>query len=72
MSGSSREMNRRLFDYILISKALCEGTNYWDTEFLPSYLALMENQDCIRLEHVGFPENWREILIAESPTIAIT
>ena len=62
MSDSSNEMNRRLFDYILIAKALCQGTPFWDSEFLPSFLALMENQDSIQPEHIGFPKNWRDLL----------
>ena len=55
-------MNRKLFDYILIAKELCKETDYWCIEFLPAFLALMESQDCIQLEHIGFPENWYEYL----------
>jgi len=62
MNGVDHKMDRRLFDYILISKALCKGTSYWDSEFLPSFLALMEMQDCIKLEHIGFPEDWNRFI----------
>jgi len=63
MHGVDHNMNRRLFDYILIAKALCEGTTFWKSEFLPAFLSLMITQDCIRLEHIGFPEKWYEYFI---------
>ena len=63
--GLDREMNRRLFDYMLIAKTLCEKTDYWKLEFLPSFLSLMGNQNCIQLMHIGFPNNWYEYLNAE-------
>ena len=62
MQGLDRVMNRRLFDYILISKALCEGTSYWDTEFQPAFLALMKSHSCVQLKHIGFPNNWHDFL----------
>ena len=62
MRGLERDMNRRLFDYILITKALCKGTSYWDLEFLPAFLALMKSQSCVQLKHIGFPNNWHDYL----------
>ena len=62
MRGLDREMNRRLFDYILIAKALCYETDCWKLEFFPSFLSLMVVQECIQLAHIGFPENWYEYL----------
>lgn len=63
IKGLDRKMNRKLFDYILIAKELCKETDYWEKEYLPAFLSIMKSQNCIQLEHIGFPENWREYLI---------
>ena len=63
MSGSNYVMNRRLFDYILIAKALCDRTESWKSEFLPAFLSLMVTHDSIQLEHIGFPKKWYEYFI---------
>jgi len=63
INGLERDMNRRLFDYILIAKALCQEMDYWKKEFLPGFLSLMDSQDCIQLKHIGFPDNWRDYIV---------
>jgi abortive infection bacteriophage resistance protein len=63
INGLDREMNRKLFDYILIAKELCKESDYWRVEFLPFFLSLMDSQKHIQLEHIGFPENWRDYLV---------
>ena len=53
-------LNKRIFDYILVVKALCKGTSHWNA-FFPEFLELMESSS-ICLEHIGFPYNWRDYL----------
>ena len=59
----NHNLGNTLFDYILIAKALCEGTSYW-SDFLPEFLALMRS-DGIYLEHMGFPCDWDDYFIPQ-------
>ena len=63
IDGLDRVMDHRLFDYLLIAKALCQGTSHWDAEFIPAFMAIMEKHNYICLKHIGFPTDWRDYMV---------
>lgn len=59
----SYQLWKQVFDYILVLKFLYPSPERW----IPSVLApleaiINEYNDCIQLKHIGFPENWKELL----------
>jgi abortive infection bacteriophage resistance protein len=52
-----------LFAAIMALRALYPDASKWDNEFLPSMIALFdEYAEDIELRHIGFPENWEDIM----------
>ncbi len=61
--GFPYTLGKRLFDYILVLKFLYKDKLSWKSSFLVQLEALiLEYQDSINLVHIGFPENWLELL----------
>jgi len=57
------ECTGRLYDQILMLKFLYPHKEKWNTSFMPQLKMLMsEHQNHINLEHIGFPDNWHELL----------
>ena len=55
--------NRRLFSNILMLKYLYQDFEKWNYSFIPKISALIEEyQTDISLDHIGFPNNWEDIL----------
>lgn len=68
--GFSYILGKRIFDYILVLKFLYSDPIKWKNRFVPDLQALMEEySDCINLNHIGFPENWADILLEQTPNI---
>lgn len=58
---------QRLWGAVLALYNLYPHAEKWNNEILPQLCALFEEyQADIALEHIGFPENWREQLLATS------
>ena len=54
---------KKLFDYILVLKFLCQNKKQWENSFLINLQSLIDQyQDSINLRHIGFPKNWLELL----------
>ena len=61
--GFSYKLNKRIFDYILVLKFLYFDPIKWKNSFMTGLESLIEEySDCINLEHIGFPENWKSVL----------
>lgn len=59
----SYTLGKRIFDYILVLKFLYPDSIKWQRVFLPQLYALIEEySDCIKLNHIGFPDDWKHIL----------
>lgn len=59
-----RTMSNTLFDYIIVLKQLYPRSDVWNTAFAAKLtLLIAEYSEVIELQHIGFPENWEEILI---------
>lgn len=57
-------LKNRLFDMLLIVKALYPSANKWSSEVLPVISALIhEYTGIIKLNHIGFPDNWESMLV---------
>lgn len=55
--------NRRLFDNIMVVKFLYPSTNEWNAGFLKNIQGLiLEYHNDMELRHIGFPNNWYELL----------
>ena len=55
--------NRKLFSQILTLKFLYPDKNEWESRIMTELRALMEEYgDDISLSHIGFPENWDEMI----------
>ena len=55
--------NRKLFSQILTLKFLYPDKNEWKSRIMTELRALMEEYgDDISLSHIGFPENWDEMI----------
>ena len=56
-------LGRSVFDYILVLKFLSVSNPDWNNSFVVQLEALIEKyQDYIDLAHLGFPQNWLELL----------
>ena len=54
---------KRIFDQILMLKFLYTHKQKWTTSFiLPLETLINEYRDSVRFKHIGFPENWKELL----------
>ena len=66
--GFSYTLNKRIFDYILVLKFLYFDPEKWNYNYVEQISILIEEYaDCIDLTHIGFPENWKAILIEKKP-----
>ena len=55
--------NRKLFSQILTLKFLYPDKNEWESRIMTELRALIEEYgDDISLSHIGFPENWDEMI----------
>lgn len=58
-----RPLTNSVYDHILILKRLYPRDDAWRTTFLMRLeMLLMEYADVVELEHIGFPDDWREEL----------
>ena len=61
----SYKLFKQVFDYILVLKFLYPTPERWKEELVIPLSALIEEyNDCINLNHIGFPENWQIILLS--------
>ena len=59
-----RPLTDSLYDHIVILKRLYPRDDTWRNTFVMRLeMLIMEYDDVIELEHLGFPENWREELV---------
>lgn len=66
--GFSYTLYKRIFDYILVLKFLYFDPVRWSNIFILELEVLIEEySDCISLSHIGFPENWLQILKEQNP-----
>ena len=66
--GFSYTLGKRVFDYILVLKFLFHSPEKLNTALiLPLESLLNEYEDSIELTHIGFPENWKNILKEATP-----
>ena len=62
---SPHTANNKLFSQLIMLKYLYPDKAHWNNYYLLQFSALMEQyQTAISLEHIGFPENWEELLKA--------
>lgn len=60
----TRALSNTLYDYLIILKQLYPRDETWRTTFIMRLeMLIMEYNDAIELEHIGFPENWRDELV---------
>lgn len=63
--GFSYDLFKQVFDYILVLKFLYPTPERWrETLVTPLSVLIEEYSDCINLKHIGFPENWKEIILS--------
>lgn len=63
MKEIDANVERRLFAAILVVKKLYPDKTKWSSEIFVQLHAIMdEYRDAISFKHIGFPENWEEIL----------
>lgn len=66
--GFPYTLSKRVFDYVLVLKFLYFDPTRWLNIFVPKLEVLIEEYaDCIHLEHIGFPENWLQLLKEQNP-----
>ncbi len=59
--GLRYELEPNVFGYIMVMKQLYHDEEAWNTKVVsPLARAVKKNSDVIRLEHLGFPEDWEE------------
>ena len=59
-------LQRSLFDNIVMLKFLYPDRDRWNSEVLSAIIALLEEYaGDIELSHIGFPDNWEELLRAK-------
>lgn len=64
--GFSVVLQRSLFDNIVMLKFLYPDRDRWNSEVLSAIIALLEEYaGDIELSHIGFPNNWDELLRAK-------
>lgn len=62
--GLEYELQPNVFGYMMIMKQVYHNAEDWNTRVVqPVSKMIKRNADIIRLEHIGFPENWEEMLI---------
>ena len=67
-SGFSYTLYKRIFDYILVLKFLYHSPERLSSVLLTPLQSLIEEySDSIELSHIGFPENWTEIIKEPTP-----
>ena len=70
--GFSYTLGKRIFDYIVVLKFLYNDPIKWSNVFMVQLESLIEEySDCIKLEHIGFPEQWKAILLEKNPELTI-
>lgn len=68
--GFGYTLGRKLFDYILVLKFLYFDPIRWNRLFVSELETLINNYvDSIDTNLIGFPENWKEILLRPTPKI---
>lgn len=64
--GLDYELQQNVFGYMMIMKQVYHNAEDWNTRVVqPVSKMIKRNADIIRLEHIGFPENWEEMLIMQ-------
>ena len=64
------ECNGRIFDQLLMLKFLYTHKHNWNTSLvLPLETLISEYYDVIDYKHIGFPNNWKELLEYKEKTI---
>lgn len=64
------ELQRRLFDYILVLSFLYKDKIRWNLNFVPLLNNLIdEYASYIDLMHIGFPQNWKSLLTIKEKVI---
>ena len=57
------QLSNKLYDYVLVMKRCYPSTVKWNSTIMPRLSALIEDyEDAIELSHIGFPDNWEDIL----------
>ena len=60
----NRPLNKSIFDYLLVIKYLFPNKVKWNNEFMPQLTHLIdEYNDSIKLSHIGFPPEWKALLL---------
>lgn len=68
--GFSYTLNKRIFDYILVLKFLYFDSVNWNNIFVTKLKTLIdEYSDCISLSHIGFPEDWENVIKQPNPKL---
>lgn len=61
--GMERVLQKRVFDYIMLLKFFYPNKEKWIGDFIKPLKALLKKyKNHIVLKHIGFPENWEELL----------
>lgn len=69
----SYTLYRKLFDYILVLRFLHPNKQQWNSSFMPTLKALIDEYKTeIKLSHIGFTDNWEEMLTYKFKTITGT
>ena len=69
-NGFNYRLNDRVFDYILMLKFLYPDSVQWQNTFMSGLTALIEEyQEHIDMRCVGFPRDWKQMLLAKNPAI---
>ncbi len=57
------ELEPNVFGYIMVMKQVYHAPQEWNRQVVkPLARMINQNADVIRLEHIGFPDNWEELL----------
>ena len=66
----SYTLSNEVFDYILVLKFLYPRPELWIHNFVkPLKKLIFDYKDSIELKHIGFPQNWEEILKESTPRV---
>ena len=61
--GLDIELKADVFGYIMVLKQLYHDHENWNERVIkPLSRAINKNSDVLRMEHLGFPENWQELV----------
>lgn len=64
--GLDYDLQPNAFGYMMVMKQVYHNAEDWNTRVVqPVSKMIKRNADIIRLEHIGFPENWEEMLIMQ-------